>query len=153
MARTLSDLRRTATPEEIHRATRQAEVLGLAVGDDGDVAHRRTNGELEARFLALCRTRRFPDPEVNVRVAGHQVDFLWRRWRLVVETDGYGYHRGPTAFEDDHRRDLDLAAAGFLVRRFSFRQVVEQPDLVAKSLAGALRDQSRRSVAASGSPA
>jgi hypothetical protein len=44
-----------------------------------------------------CRRHGVPDPEVNVRVGPYLVDFLWRRERLIVETDGYRFHRGAAA--------------------------------------------------------
>jgi len=35
-----------------------------------------------------------PAPEVNAKVGQFVVDFLWRERSLIVETDGYRYHRG-----------------------------------------------------------
>ncbi len=78
-------------------------------------------------------------PEVNVRVAGREVDFLWRRQRVVAETDGYRYHRGSVAFEDDRDRDIDLRAAGCAILRFTYRQVTSEPRRVAASIDEALR--------------
>ena len=134
-ARTISDLRRSASGEQTRRAIRQAEVLGLDLGTaptDG------TRSELEHLFMRLCRRHRLPRPEVNVRVGPFTVDFLWRRERLIVETDGYRYHRGATAFEDDHTRDLELCALGFEVRRFTYRQVTQEETAVARSVRDAL---------------
>lgn len=98
----------------------------------------RTRSELERLFLRLCRLHRVPVPEVNVRVGPFLVDFLWRDRRLVVETDGYRYHRGWHAFEDDRTRDLRLRILGYEVIRLSFRQVVDEPERVAAVLKGAL---------------
>jgi very-short-patch-repair endonuclease len=58
---------------------------------------------------------------------------------LVVETDGYVYHRGRVAFEDDRARDLDLRARGFEVIRLGEKQVNEEPGLVAEVVGAALR--------------
>lgn len=136
-ARTISDLRRTASPAEVRRAIRQAEVLGLHL-DEEDTAE-RTRSELEHLFLRLCRRHELPTPEVNVRIGGRVVDFLWREQRLIVETDGYRYHRGRAAFEDDRARDLELRALGFEVLRLTHRQVTEEPRRVAAVLREALR--------------
>lgn len=65
---------------------------------------------------------------MNVRLAGILVDFAWRERRLVVETDGYRYHRGRVAFEDDHARDLRLRSHGFEVLRLTYSQVMRQPE-------------------------
>jgi hypothetical protein len=72
---------------------------------------------LEVDFLALCREHSLPIPQVNVLVEGCLVDFLWPGQRLVVETDGYTYHRDRAAFERDHERTVRLTAAGYEVHR------------------------------------
>jgi very-short-patch-repair endonuclease len=77
-------------------------------------------------------------PKVNVRVDSFLVDFLWRDRRLIVETDGYRYHRGRAAFEEDRDRDLKLKALGYEVIRLSYRQVEENPARVAELLAALL---------------
>lgn len=79
-----------------------------------------------------------PAPEVNVKVGRWTVDFLWRRQRVAVETDFYGYHRGRVAFQDDHARDLDLRRHGFAVHRFSEEQINDQAEEVAADLRDAL---------------
>jgi hypothetical protein len=139
-ARTIADLDGAVSPAERRRAIRQAEVLGLRTGLGERAAP--TRSELEDRFLHLCRRSGLPMPAVNVPVGRHEVDFLWPEQRLIVETDGYRYHRGSQAFEDDHERDLDLDAHGYSLRRFSYRQVTKHPDRVATSLRQALRTTS-----------
>ena len=81
-----------------------------------------------ARRLRLCRRYRLPAPEVNVPISGFVVDFVWRDRSLIVETDGYRYHRGRAAFEYDYRRQARLIAAGFEVLRFTWSQVVNEPN-------------------------
>lgn len=144
-ARTLADLRRVVStpgrkgliaPKELRRAIRQANVLGLPVGEEE--RRERTRSELERDFLCLCRQHHLPTPEVNVRVGSHLVDFLWRERMLIVETDGYRYHSGRVAFEDDRARDLDLRAHGYEVIRLSYRQVTKEPEAVAGVLRAAL---------------
>jgi very-short-patch-repair endonuclease len=131
-ARTISDLRRIASDRELRRAIRQADVLGLLLGED--IRPDRTRSDLERDFLLTCRRHRLPLPEVNVRIGGYEVDFLWRDCRLAVETDGYRYHRGRQAHRDDRRRDLELRARGFEVLRLSEEQVDEEPERVAEVL-------------------
>jgi very-short-patch-repair endonuclease len=144
--RTISDLERTVagdgrqgsiSPRELRRAIRQANVLGLPIGDE--LGRDRSRSDLERDFLALCRRHRLPPPEVNVPIGPHLVDFLWRERRLIVETDGYVYHRGRAAFEDDRERDLRLRKLGFDVVRVSEKQVDEDPDTVAEVVGAALR--------------
>lgn len=134
-ARTLTDLCRTIDPALYRKAVREAEFRNLALGA-APTDH--TRSELERAFLRLCRRRRLPLPEVNVRIGDFTVDFLWREERLIVETDGYAAHRGRQAFEDDHARELALHADGYRLRRFTDRQVRRQPDAVAAVVARAL---------------
>jgi very-short-patch-repair endonuclease len=139
-AQTIADLRGTVSAVRLRRAIRQAEVLGLRTGLDGTTD--RTRSELEHLFLHLCRRHRLPTPEVNVRVGSRIVDFLWREQRAVVETDGYRYHRGSQAFEDDHERDLELRSLGYDVVRLSYRQLTTDPERAASAVADALRRSS-----------
>lgn len=111
---------------------RQANVMGLPIGELD--SHDRSRSELERDFLRLCRRRRLPMPEVNVRIGPYLVDFLWRDRRLIVETDGYRYHHGRTAFEDDRDRDLALRGLGYEVMRLSGRQVDRGAREVAKQI-------------------
>jgi very-short-patch-repair endonuclease len=101
-----------------------------------------TRSEGEERFLALIREASLPAPEVNVRVNGHLVDFVWRASGLVVEVDGYRFHSSRVAFERDRRRDAELNAAGFRVIRITWRQLVEEPTAVVARLAQALARRS-----------
>lgn len=138
-AQTIVDLRGTVSSRELRRAIRQAEIAGLPLGDDplGD----RTRSDLERDFLQLCRRHRLPLPEVNVGIGRWTVDFLWRRARLVVETDSYAYHRGRVAFQDDRARDLDLRRLGFDVIRVSERQLNDDPQAVIDAVAQVLTRQ------------
>jgi very-short-patch-repair endonuclease len=121
-ARTIADLRRAVLPEQLRRATRQANVIGLDIG--GDVEVDPTRSELERRFLRLCRRHRLAPPEVNAQVGGLVVDFRWSDRALIVETDGYRYQRGRQAFEDDRARDIELRLLGYEVV-LSCRQVLD----------------------------
>ena len=86
-----------------------------------------THSELEERYLALVRCGGLEEPEVNGRVAGYEVDFLWRRERRVIEVDGYAFHRTRQAATRDRRKDDDLEAAGYRVTRFTADQVLHTP--------------------------
>jgi very-short-patch-repair endonuclease len=137
-ARTLLDLRRCVPADVLGRARRQAEVFGYRLDDAAELEPELTRSELERRFLRLCRRANVPSPEVNARVGSYVVDFLWRRSGLIAETDGYRYHRGRHAFEHDHRRQARLVAAGYEVPRFTWRQIVDEPDEVISALCARL---------------
>jgi very-short-patch-repair endonuclease len=136
-AQTIADLKRVAPAALLRQAIRQAEVRGLRTGIDEE--GERTRSELEHLFLQLCRRHRLPMPEVNARIEPYEVDFLWRAPRVIVETDGYRFHRGAQSFEDDHERDLALRARGYDVIRLSYRQVTERPSRAIAAVRSALR--------------
>ena len=80
-----------------------------------------------------------PTPEVNVWLtlgdgSAVKVDFLWRRERLVVETDGHRFHRTKQSRERDTRRDVLLRLAGFEPVRFTGRQVAFDKEWVTRTL-------------------
>ena len=132
-ARTLRDLKRTAEREVHLRAARRAIDLRL-IEPGGSTAEELTRSELERRFLALCRRHRLRAPEVNARVGSYEVDFLWRDWAVVAETDGFRFHGDRESFEADRARDAALQSLGFRVLRFTYRQVAESPRDVAAAL-------------------
>jgi very-short-patch-repair endonuclease len=132
-ARTIADLRRVVPDPQLRRAIREATVLSLDLGED--VEAEPTRSELEHQFLLVCRRLRLPTPEVNARVGPFTVDFLWLQSRLIVETDGYRYHRSRLAFEEDRARDLELRLLGYEVVRFTYRQLTDD----AAGIAAAVR--------------
>jgi very-short-patch-repair endonuclease len=75
---------------------------------------------------------------VNTRVGGFEVDFVWARAGVVVEVDGYAYHRSPEAMTTDHERDVALVLSGFRVLRFTWHDVTKRASYVAKSVRRAL---------------
>jgi very-short-patch-repair endonuclease len=97
-----------------------------------------SSSELEEQMLELCRVHDLPRPQVNTPVQGLEADFLFRPQRLVVETDGWAYHRTRSGFERDRHRDAILARAGYRVLRFSHRQLQHDAETVAEALAAAL---------------
>ncbi len=56
-----------------------------------------TRSELEERFIELCDAHGIPRPRTNQRVEGLEVDFHWPDRDLVVEVDGFAFHRSPSA--------------------------------------------------------
>jgi hypothetical protein len=135
-ALTLEDLRGVVSPRLRRRALRQAEVRRFALGPRGPGD--RTRSDVELRFLELCHRHHIPTPLVNVRIGRWTVDFVWHEQRLVVEADSWRYHGGSVAFEDDRARDVDLRRRGYVVHRFSERQIREEDAVVAADVAAAL---------------
>jgi very-short-patch-repair endonuclease len=98
-----------------------------------------TRSELEERFLRLCRQEQFPAPLVNAPLLGYVVDFLWPGEMVIVELDGHQSHGTRAAFESDRDRDSSLLAAGYLVLRFTWRDVTRRPAVVVDRVRRVLR--------------
>ena len=94
--------------------------------------------ELERRALELFERAGLARPRVNTLVstpAGPlEVDFCWPDRRLVVEADGFEFHRTRGAFERDRRRDQLLRLAGWTPVRVTWRQVHDSPSDVAAAV-------------------
>jgi very-short-patch-repair endonuclease len=145
-AKTLVDLNAVVSDRLVERAFEQAQIRRLLPAGALDTALERSNGrktrmlralvarerrvstvtrsELEESFLALVRRAGLPEPEVNTRLGGYEVDFLWRAQRRVIEVDGHAYHSTRQATNRDRRKDDDLEAAGYRVTRFTADQIL-----------------------------
>ena len=88
-------------------------------------------------MLALCRGHGCRAPLVNHFVPGMEVDFVFPGTRVLVEADSWRYHHSRAQFARDRERDGILARAGYRVLRFADEQIVEQPSLVAATIATA----------------
>jgi very-short-patch-repair endonuclease len=103
-----------------------------------------TRSDLEVRFLEECRARGLPQPLVNQKLHGLEVDFLWPDSRFVVELDGFRFHRDRVAFERDRNRDLILRAAGYQVLRLTHRMITAENDQVFGVVDSQVNARSRR---------
>jgi len=104
-----------------------------------------TRSELEERTLGLLDRFGLPRPEMNVPLVcrpgvAHEVDFLWRRQRLVLESDGHRFHCTPRQIERDRRREADLVRAGYRVLRATWGQLEREPGDLARMVRAALGD-------------
>jgi very-short-patch-repair endonuclease len=97
-----------------------------------DMAPSLRAGELER---ALRRRAR---PLVTHTIGPHEVDFVWPPERVLVATDGWDTHGNRFAFESDRAQDADLVAQGYVVVRFTWRQIFDKPVLVVTQVAQAL---------------
>lgn len=79
----------------------------------------QTRSPLEDLFLPICADFGIRMPAVNVPVLDYEVDCLWLPERLVVELDGYEWHKSRESFEADRRRDARLGVAGYHVHRLT----------------------------------
>lgn len=67
-----------------------------------------------------------------------RVDFAWPEQQLVVETDGFAFHADRDSYRGDRRRTNALVVAGWRVLRFSWEDVLHDPDHVVQLVRTAL---------------
>lgn len=99
-----------------------------------------TKNDFEETLLLICDDADIPRPLVNQWIQlddggpALEADFMWPREKLIAEADGYATHGTRTAFESDREKDMRLALAGWLVVRFTWRQIHDAPTLIASRL-------------------
>jgi hypothetical protein len=67
-----------------------------------------------------------------------EADILFRTAKVIVELDGLRFHSTPAQLARDRVRDRTLALMGYVVLRFSYREVVQEPDAVVAEIRHAL---------------
>ena len=98
-----------------------------------------TDSELEDVMRALFRSAALDGWVFHELVAGYEVDFCFRRERMVVEVDGWAFHGAERErWERDRERDLDLTARGWVVVRLTWRMVTRRPAAAVARLRAAL---------------
>lgn len=96
-----------------------------------------TQSELERVFHALLREWGLPEPQTNVIVEGFLVDFWWPDARLVVELDGYRFHKDRRRFESDRVRDTKLQLAGCMTMRVTQARIEREKEELRRDLIAA----------------
>ncbi|MGK2954142.1 MAG: endonuclease domain-containing protein [Solirubrobacterales bacterium] len=164
VARTLWDLAGQTSAAKFNQAFIKADLLGLI--DDDDLAERasrvsghrggrafrkrcmarvpdidRARSVLEAIYLDLRQKGLVPEAELNVPVLGYEADLMWRDRGVIVELDGYEFHRGREAFENDALRGNRLKAHGWSVLRVTWRMLNGRPKEVSDLIQGVLAHQ------------
>jgi very-short-patch-repair endonuclease len=154
VARTVVDLAGSLSLGELARACHEADVryrIGAGMVDAAlagrpnapgaaklhQVLHgdaRVTLSKLERDFLAVLRSAGLPLPETNRRVGGRYVDCRWPEHQLIVELDGYRYHRSRHAWEQDRRREREARARGDEFRRYTHGDVADDRTLMLAEL-------------------
>jgi very-short-patch-repair endonuclease len=161
-ARTIVDMTATSTSRELRRIVERAQdlhrfqpdairpILDRVPGRRGcrqlrdlitlmEPDEDKARSHLERLFLKVIRKARLPLPEVNHPIADRRRDFVWPEQRLVVEVDGYQWHSTKEAKRRDHQRDRELTALAWRPVRFTYEDVVFEPEDVVTELPGLLR--------------
>jgi hypothetical protein len=116
--------------------TRVRSVVALVDPSSGSV--------LESVCRVLFHLAGLPAPVTQLTVRGPdgavlgRVDFAWPEHRLVVETDGYAFHADRSSYRTDRRRTNAFVLAGWRVLRFSWEDVLHDPEHVVATVRAAL---------------
>ncbi|MGN6815121.1 MAG: DUF559 domain-containing protein [Solirubrobacterales bacterium] len=153
--RTFIDLATVAGPKTVERAINEADkrdvidpdrlrrALDDHPGEPGirllrevldEHTFRLSDDELELLFRPIAAAAGLPTPLTKQLIDGFEVDFFWPELGLVVETDGWRYHRTPSAQSRDALRFQRHTAAGLTPLRFSHYQVKYEPGHVREIL-------------------
>ena len=77
----------------------------------------------ERVFRPWLKRYALPQPEFNVRIGRYEADVYYPRERLIVELDGYDFHRTRLAFENDRERDAHMLHNGIATIRITTRRI------------------------------
>jgi hypothetical protein len=154
LQRTLVDLAAVLDEEELALAMHQADARHHVTPEQIEVVLKRrhnwpgarklrrviwgevpiTLSRLESRFLSQLRKADLPLPVTNRHIDGRYVDCRWQAQRLTVELDSYRYHSTRHAWEQDREREREARARGDEFRRYTWRDVAEDPERMAADL-------------------
>jgi very-short-patch-repair endonuclease len=98
--------------------------------------------ELERLLHELVRGAALPAPDYNVLVQGerymHEVDGHWPQHGLVVECDGYAWHRTRRDHKRDAAKRADLELAGYRVTTLNWEDLTMHRDRTLRRLRATL---------------
>lgn len=100
-----------------------------------------TESHLEDEFRALVATSSIPmpQPQYVLRDARDEFvcrsDFAYPDRRALIELDSEAYHMDPRSFRADRVKQNRAHSLGWTVYRFTWHQVIYEPDTVLRTLA------------------
>jgi very-short-patch-repair endonuclease len=100
-----------------------------------------TETVLEQKLVPIAFAAGLGKPETQVQTEGGRVDFLLREVGVLVEADGYRFHRTASQQSNDAARHHTHVLAGIVPLRFSHWQIVHDPKYVESVLEGVAATQ------------
>lgn len=89
----------------------------------------QTQSPLEDDYIELCEELDIPKPDrISVRVLGIPSDAVYYDAMLIVELDGVGNHHSAAQVYRDRCNDKTLRDAGWLVLRYTTKQLAKDPE-------------------------
>lgn len=103
--------------------------------------------EGERKLHRLMRDNRIVGWKTNVRLLINDVayypDVLFDKQRLIIEFDGWEFHRDRETFDNDRLRRNELVLAGYRVLNFTWTQLIDDPEWVIDCIRRALDGRRR----------
>ncbi len=93
-----------------------------------------TRSDREDDFLVFCERYGLPTPVVNELLHGFEVDAYFPEEKLIVELDGWPFHRDRESFENDRDRDATMLMHGIATIRITYDRFEAVPDREAARL-------------------
>jgi hypothetical protein len=129
---------------EVSRPGRRGAGVAARILDERALGKAPADGQLEPRMARLLRSAKLP-PAVYHNVVRDdsgrflaEVDFAYPELKLAIEVDGWEVHGTPRAMGHDFVRQNGLVPYRWHVLRFTWGQVVRQPESVAACIGASL---------------
>ncbi|MGH2751208.1 MAG: DUF559 domain-containing protein [Actinomycetota bacterium] len=121
------------------RRTRTFKKLLAVRGDDPAMPL----SVLEHKFLKVIRKAKLAEPEKQVALESDtgkawRLDFVYAQHKVHIEVDGRRFHAGRRERNRDRRRDNFMNIQGWIVLRFTWEDVVREPEYVVEQVRRAL---------------
>ncbi|CAM3826528.1 DUF559 domain-containing protein [Tsukamurella ocularis] len=106
-----------------------------------EVVEADTESVAERRFAALMTAEGISGWVAQLVIGRYRADFAWPREKLVVEVDGWAFHKDAVRFQADHDKRNALARLGMTILSFTWHDVVNEPVAVVESVVAVLSDR------------
>jgi hypothetical protein len=83
--------------------------------------------KLEKRFIERLIEAGLPLPETNRLIDGHYVDCRWGDKNVTVELHGFRFHNSRYSWDEGNDREREAYARGDQFRRYTYKDVYEDP--------------------------
>ncbi len=93
-----------------------------------------SRSDWEEQFPEFCARHGLPQPVINARVHGYEVDAWFPEHQVAVELDSWGFHSDRGAFEHDRDKDAHLLQFGIETVRITWRRIRTSPAREAERL-------------------
>jgi hypothetical protein len=146
-ARTLLDIRRSLSERQLSRAINDAQVSKCLRARDleGTPLHRfvgeLSRSPLEDDFRPWRKRHNVPEPQYNVRLGPYEADIYYVVERVIVELDGWEFHRTKESFENDRERDAYMLERGIVTVRITRERFEKTPAKEARRLIAILNSR------------